>query len=114
MNINTKSELKGKKYKCLKVVKGYAIDDIPTMRKKIIEQVEAQGGKVEETETAWNFGNQFILKPKQKREEIGTLDCTKSYAMFNGIRIEYTDIQNVFASCFETSNAKYAIHALIA
>ena len=113
MNINTKSELKGKRYKCLRILKGYGLEDIPAMRKSIVSQVEAQGGKVDETEDAWNFGCQFIMKPKNKKETIGVLDCTKSFAAFDGVRIEYKDIENVFASCFETKHAKYAIHAII-
>jgi len=113
MNINSKKELKGSRYKCLRVIKGASVEDIPAMRKNIISQVEAQGGKVTEDEKSWNFGNQFLLKPVQKRELIGILDCIGSYATFNGSRLEYKNMQNVFAACFETDNAKFAIHGII-
>ena len=113
MNINTKTELKGSRYRCLRIIKGASIEDIPAMRKNITKQVAEQGGKVTEIKTAWNFGNQFITKPKQPREKIGVLDCTGSYATFDGVRIEYKNMQNVFAACFETENAKFAIHAKI-
>jgi len=114
MNIMTKSELKGKKYKCLRIIKGYAIEDIAEMSKNIYSQIEAQGGRVTEDESGWSFGSQFIMKPKQKREQIGLLDCTKSYADFDGVRIEYKDIDLHAGLCsFETSNATYSIHGLI-
>ena len=115
MNINTKSELKGRKYKCLRVIKGAAVEDIPAIRRSFNEQIaNIPNATMTETDTAFEFNNgQFLLKPKQHRETVGILDCTRSFALFDGIRIEYTDMDNVFACCFETANAKYAIHAVI-
>ena len=83
------------------------------MRASFLEQIKnVQGATMTETDTAFEFNNgQFLLKPKQPRETIGVLDCTKSFATFDGVRIEYKNIENVFASCFETKNAQYAIHA---
>jgi hypothetical protein len=115
MNINSKKELKGKQFKCLRIVKGLTIDDIPAMRESYKAQISGiTDASMTETDTAFEFSNgQFVVKPKQEKETIGILDCTKSYAMFDGVRIEYTDMQDVFASCFETTNAQFAIHAII-
>ena len=116
MNINTKTELKGKKYRCLRILKGASIEDIDAMEENIKAQLKAQGYDFSDwisDETSWKFGSQFIMKPKQKKEVVGVLDCTKSYATFDGVRIEYKNIENLFACCFETSNAKYAIHATL-
>lgn len=115
MNIENKAHLKGKVFKCLRVVKGLAVEDIDGMRKEILKAIEnIPEAKLTETETAFELNNgQFFLKPKQKREQVGVLDCTRSFATFDGVRIEYKDMGNFWGSCFETDNAKYAIHALI-
>lgn len=115
MNIENKTQLKGKVFKCLRVVKGWAVEDTDDIRTNILKAIE-DVPKVEmtETETAFELNNgQFFMKPKQKREQIGVLDCTRSYATFDGVRIEYKDMDNLWGSCFETTNAKYAIHAFI-
>lgn len=115
MNIENKTQLKGKVFKCLRVVKGLAVEDIDGMRKEILKALDnAPSLTMKETETAFHISNgQFFLKPKQKREQVGVLDCTRSFATFDGVRIEYKDMSNFWGSCFETENAKYAIHALI-
>lgn len=115
MNVNSKQELRGRRYKCLRVVKGLSVEDIPAIRSSLKAQIDKiDGATMTETENSFDFNNgQFFLKPKQKREQIGILDCTKSFATFDGVRIEYRDMENVFACCFETSNAKYAIHGVI-
>jgi hypothetical protein len=115
MNINTKAELKGKRFKCLRILKGAGVEDIPAIRASLQKQIETIPGAVmTEDESAFTFNNgQFIFKPKQPKEKIGVLDCGPTFATFEGVRIEYKDIENVFACCFETNFAKYAIHAAI-
>lgn len=115
MNYNKKSELKGKRFKCLRIVKGLSLSDIPQMRENLQSQIdEIKGASMTETDTAFEVDNgQFFMKPVQEKEKIGILDCTRSFATFDGARIEYKDISNVFASSFETGNATYAIHATI-
>ena len=115
MNTNNKKELKGKRYKCLRVVKGLSIEDIPTMREQLASQIKGiDGVSMMETPDGFEISNgQFLLKPKCNKETIGVLDCTRTFATFDGVRIEYSEMKNVFASCFETGFAQYAIHATI-
>jgi hypothetical protein len=110
--INTKSDLKGRTFYALRLIKGLAIEDIPLLRKDITEQIEAQGGTVTENETSFCFGCQVFMKPVQKREVKGKLICGASYATFNNSRIEYKDMTiHPGMSSFDTKNASFAIHS---
>lgn len=115
MNTTKKSELKGKRFKALRVNKGASIEDIPEMRRILQERVDAvDGAELTETDTAFEINNgQTFLKPKRHKEQMGILDCTKSYAMFNGERIEYTELVNVCPDNWDTKTSEFAIHGTI-
>ena len=119
MNYSTKKDLKGQRFKALMINKGTSIEDIPAIREALKNQIKGCPSAImTETETTFEFNNgQFILKPKRHREQLGILDCTKSYAEFNGCRIEYSDMKvedkAIGYACFETEFSEIAIHALI-
>lgn len=111
MNINSKKELKNRNFVCRRILKGNAIEDIPKMREYLQSLVDKNEGAVmTETDRAFNFNNgQFVLKPTLPRQKLAKLECGSTYARFDGMRIEYTDIHNVFACSFETETAEYSI-----
>ena len=116
MQIKTKSELKGRKFKALRIVNGLSIDDIPAIRKNLQSQVDKiQGAKLTETDSAFELNSgQFFLKPVQPKEKIGVLECGSTFAEFDGVRIEYNNIElETPYNSFKTDNAVYAIHGEI-
>ena len=112
----TKTNMKNKKYKALRVLKGASIEDIPAIREDFEKQAIVAGASMLETEAGFEFDTgQFFLKPKNKKETIGILNCGASYAKFNDVRIEYTDINITDPIClnFETEYANYSIQGIL-
>jgi hypothetical protein len=111
--METKKSLKGRTFNALRIIKGASIELIPAMRKELQRKVDLIDGAVmTETETAFEFNNgQFVCKPKQHKEQLGIIKFGPSYATFDGVRIEYKDIELDGAYMnFETSNANYSLH----
>ena len=112
----TKASLKGTTHKCLRIVKGLSIEDIPAMRKQLKQaEKDNKGAILTETNTSFEFNNgQFYLKPKQHRETTGFIVFGPSFAKFNGVRIEYKnmDLDGDYA-IFETDNAKYSLQGKV-
>jgi hypothetical protein len=106
----TKKSMRGRKFNVLRIIKGAAIEDIPTIRKNIKAAITGIPEAVlTETETSFELNNgQFFMKPKQKRETAGTLTCGATFADFEGCRIEYKDMI-LNDNFFETGNAFYTI-----
>ena len=112
----TKTNMKNKKYKALRVLKGASIEDIPAIREDFEKQTIVAGASMIETNEGFEFNTgQFFLKPKNKKETIGILNCRASYAKFNDVRIEYTDINITDPIClnFETEYANYSIQGIL-
>ncbi len=65
MNITKKTQLKNHKFKALRVVKGFAFEDIPQMRANLLSQIEGiPNATMNEDESGFHFSNgQFVLKP---------------------------------------------------
>ena len=109
----TKSNLKGRKFRALRVVKGLSTEDIPALRANLKAQIEGiEGATMTETDSLFEFSNgQFVMKPKQPKELVGVVTFGPTYATFNNIRIEYKSITIGKYADFETDYAHYSFHA---
>ena len=76
-SIKTKKELKtlsGRKFKRVLDNNILAVEDIESYEKLLLKSLVSQGldpKDFKSDENKWSFGNQFLMKPKRKREQIG-------------------------------------------
>lgn len=105
-----KSELKGRKFKAVRTVKGWAIEDIPLIRQTLQERIkDIPEAEMTEDENGFHLNNgQTFHKPVQAKELEGVLDCGPSFAKFEGVRIEYKNM-SIEGNIMETENAIYEI-----
>lgn len=105
-----KAELKGKKFKTVRTVKGWSVEDIPLIRQTLQERIkDIPEAEMIEDENGFHFNNgQTFHKPVQAKELEGVLDCGPSFAKFEGVRIEYKNM-NIDENVIETENAIYKI-----
>ena len=114
--MKNKSTLLGRTFKALRINKGLSIEDIPEIRKRLLDQIkDIKGAIMTETDTAFEFNSgQFYLKPVTNKETLGKLVFGPSFARFNNVRVEYKNmmIDSDF-SLIETENSTFALHSEI-
>lgn len=95
MKTMTKKSLKGKTCKCLMVIRGKTIEDIPAMREAIKNAIKDKPETIlNETDTTFELNNgQFWFKPRRHRETLGQITFSPTFVDFDGMRIEYKELK---------------------
>ncbi|MFQ5330251.1 MAG: hypothetical protein ACE5D4_09740 [Thermodesulfobacteriota bacterium] len=111
MQYRKKSDLRKKKFRCTRVLHGLGSNEIPAMREALQKHVaDLDELEMEETENSFGLSDgRFIMKPKLPKVTEGVLDCTRTFALFEDVRIEYREMKKFRDGTFETDLAKYVI-----